>query len=788
MLNQAAAWRAKYREMKSNALLKVRVENFGVHPCNRAGCYPSGLRCKELLQDVLTNGFLKEEYATQLVAVEEMPTHEAVKLRGGPQSRLTGSEYNRQESRKDSILKGLFEEPFGTVNYSLLSHNHMSMGLLAFVTKAKWNLQPIEQKKLDRTIHFCDESGHMSLTAVAATVNGKELAEVVQEGVLCEVLSWKMEVEEPDAASVISNALNKFSETAMKTTEWSALYTLRAHIIKAAGDLGERVAFKTILQRAHLELDSAADDPDLDKLFDFLLGLGVTVNTYWDEFADFQKAFINSKQRKLRFAAFGVVNKLDDALPRSKVAIIKRAYRKKSGDPKNVWCSSPENTWTAVAASAMQSLEELLRYVHESEEIQKKIDPDNPARNSPKRTGWYGNVDIALADKLMATYVQSRGKANLGEIRSALLKAVSTYMIELKFDKDNPPPAAAQKSDWITTVDLLDQTAVAAGNPQGTPTSLEETQAKVEVLKFDQKTGAMLNKQVEFTVADGTGKAAPIQLPWKSWHEEQQNMALDDADKAAVVTTLENIHRLWDISGVNVAILLNESNKTSVTAVAAMQPKALMLPPCVPKQRKVYDVTNEHPMALQVSVSLALKNGDDPCGQAVDKGTPPSRMCHWLLCPEFKAPTLAPTAVAADAGGELDEPEWIYSRDQSESLHPFWAVRRLTDIELQKEKDEVRDKMKKTGASLRMPEFNCELVSHTHTVCHIASFDGQNMSSTRFISLPCISNVRALEAGEELILRHVPRAKVKKEKKRTWQDEQRDLDRNAAKKPKIGKL
>ena len=121
-------------------------------------------------------------------------------------------------------------------------------------------------------------------------------------------------------------------------------------------------------------------------------------------------------------------------------------------------------------------------------------------------------------------------------------------------------------------------------------------------------------------------------------------------------------------------------------------------------------------------------------------------------------------------------------------MHPFWAVRRLTDIELQKEKDEVRDKMKKTGASLRMPEFNCELVSHTHTVCHIAGFDGQNMSSTRFISLPCISNVRALEAGEELILRHVPRAKVKKEKKRTWQDEQKDLDRNAAKKPKQGKL
>ena len=209
--------------MKSKARIKVRVENFGVHRNNRGGAYPSGLRCKELVQEVLTNGFLKEEYASQLVAVEEMPTHEAVKLKGGPQSRQTGSQYNRQESRKDEILKGLFEEPFGTVNYNLLSHNHMSLGLIAFVTEAKWNLQPIELKKMDRTIHFCDELGKMSLTAVAATANGQELAEVVQDGVFCEVLSWKMEVEEPDAASVISTALNKFSETAMKTTEWSAL-------------------------------------------------------------------------------------------------------------------------------------------------------------------------------------------------------------------------------------------------------------------------------------------------------------------------------------------------------------------------------------------------------------------------------------------------------------------------------------------------------------------------------------------------------------------------------------
>ena len=84
-----------------------------------------------------------------------------------------------------------------------------------------------------------------------------------------------------------------------------------------------------------------------------------------------------------------------------------------------------------------------------------------------------------------------------------------------------------------------------------------------------------------------------------------------------------------------------------------------------------------------------------------------------------------------------------------------------------------------------VPRFNCELVTQTHTVCHIAN--GQNMSSTRFISLPYISNVGDLVAGEELIMRHVPRTKTKKEKKRDWRDEQKNLDKNAAKKQKTEK-
>ena len=256
-LVQAAAWRTKYA---LQVKVKVRIENLGVHRNNRAGVYPAGIRCKELCGDVLPAGFLKEEFEDKLVAVEEMPAHEA---RNYP-DRQTGSQYNKELSSKDDLLKTCFIEPYDNVQYNLLAHNHMALVIKAFITKAKWDLEPVEQKKMNRTIKFCDEQGRLCQTAVAATANGAELVHVINEGVMCQVLSWKMEVEEPGAAAIISHALNKCASLAMRTTEWSALYTLKGGIIKESGRLGERVAFKSVLEATSMELDSAAEDPDED--------------------------------------------------------------------------------------------------------------------------------------------------------------------------------------------------------------------------------------------------------------------------------------------------------------------------------------------------------------------------------------------------------------------------------------------------------------------------------------------------------------------------------------------
>ena len=240
------------------------------------------------------------------------------------------------------------------------------------------------------------------------------------------------------------------------------------------------------------------------------------------------------------------------------------------------------------------------------------------------------------------------------------------------------------------------------------------------------------------------------------------------ADKAAIVTMLENLHRKWDVSAVQVQ-MMNAAGKIYLVAGANMPAKSLLLPACVPRGCKVHDVHNEHPMAVRVSV--ALSDGTSDAAQA-EHGDPAkvARRVDYLLLPEFKAPT----AVAANPGEGQDEQRLIYSKDDSESMHPFWAVRRISNAKLQDERKAVVDEIRKTKAKLNVPEFNCEIVTKVHPTMCIASVGAQSVTSTRFVSVPFITNVKDVVQGEELICELLAPPKTKKEAKRNWRDVDRE--------------
>ena len=95
--------------------------------------------------------------------------------------------------------------------------------------------------------------------------------------------------------------------------------------------------------------------------------------------------------------------------------------------------------------------------------------------------------------------------------------------------------------------------------------------------------------------------------------------------------------------------------------------------------------------------------------------------------------------------------------------------------------------MKTTGEKLRVPDFNCEMKITVTTAVALATVGGQNVTSTRFITVPYICNFKDVVEGEELIVRHVFRVKTKKVQQRVWRDvakQEEDVEKQKAKKQK----
>ena len=119
-------------------------------------------------------------------------------------------------------------------------------------------------------------------------------------------------------------------------------------------DFSQDLVYKNVLEKVRRELNLAASEAELPDVFDFLRSLGVGKNTYVEKLLQFGATFVDSKKRQLRFSAFAVVNNVNHDYPLSSVAIVKRAYRKKSH---HTFCPNPEKQWTKIDTAFLEKLE-----------------------------------------------------------------------------------------------------------------------------------------------------------------------------------------------------------------------------------------------------------------------------------------------------------------------------------------------------------------------------------------------------------------------------------------------
>ena len=293
LVTRAMAYRVKYRKTDANgkpAKKWIAILSLGVHPKNRGGVYPSGLRLTSLTTDVLSEGFSKDDCNHVVVGVEEIPFECASEA---PKNYETMAAYNKRKCGLDALLACLFGDGNDEVRVGLLSHNHIALIMRAWLEHAKWDLPRDDKIKLT----YCDADGRLDIAAVAGHPNATELVETLADGLFVEVLSYKINSEEPDAARDISLALNKGQAVALHATELTAIAVLKGEVVtQMSATVAQNVAFDTVRAKVRQALGTCADEPELVDLFDFLISLGVGKNTYVDEFFNFASAFVDSKK------------------------------------------------------------------------------------------------------------------------------------------------------------------------------------------------------------------------------------------------------------------------------------------------------------------------------------------------------------------------------------------------------------------------------------------------------------------------------------------------------------
>ena len=118
------------------------------------------------------------------------------------------------------------------------------------------------------------------------------------------------------------------------------------------------MSVEAVKDRVRDELDIWVLDPELIDLFDSVVTMGGQAAGFIAELLDFAATFVDSKQRQLRLSAFATVNKMPTATPRSKMAVIMRAYRK---PPNRTWCPCLDSLWAKEDTGALLLFEHMLQ-------------------------------------------------------------------------------------------------------------------------------------------------------------------------------------------------------------------------------------------------------------------------------------------------------------------------------------------------------------------------------------------------------------------------------------------
>ena len=249
LIKQSLAYRAKYMldAPKAKVISPLLVVP---HPQNRSGDAVKSLRTKQLIGTLVTEGYDTIEANSNGVVVEQGPA--------------VAGEFQHVFSSKLKADTDMADQLDGMVATSgSLSHSHLNCCMRNILAgKFGCECPEYKQKCTCASSPILDDNGNYCLEKLKKY--DAAWAMDCQTGLTFERLSYKMDEEEPTAALVISIALNKRNETAMKTGHLEIMSTL---VSLCKPDPKGHVHFDPVRDKLVDLYGAAIDDPDFVHAF-----------------------------------------------------------------------------------------------------------------------------------------------------------------------------------------------------------------------------------------------------------------------------------------------------------------------------------------------------------------------------------------------------------------------------------------------------------------------------------------------------------------------------------------
>jgi len=329
--------------------------------------------------------------------------------------------------------------------------------------------------------------------------------------------------------------------------------------------------------------------------------------------------------------------------------------------------------------------------------------------------------------------------------------------------------------DWMTFDAVAEKTATEAA----AAAAAEADGGKIlpKLIVFDSA-GAPVTTQ------DSRSEDRPaeeIDVPWREWHQSAPAQHLDAivADTAAVAMILRSMHTTGGVSEAPVQVTwTGDRRRLRARAVKALNVGDLELPPCVPRGGKPH-ICSTHPSRVAISVTTRETAPVTPAASPSETApvtlaaAPQSRT--YYLHPEYKMPEDVTAASGPPLGSAPNTRLWKWLGD--ETMHPFWAVQRLSDTEMKARQQD--------SLLTARPRFNTTLQDKQFVVVTVGAMGGNSIVMTTEVTIPVLTNIVAVPEGEELFLETTTvKAAVGTKRKAAWKDDVAAVAKAKAAKPK----